>query len=138
MQNHQEAFNFYVKALKYDDKDIHSLIGAGRTTMKLNRYSDAATFLQKAYALMVLTEVDKAKGIKLTKEQEKEIVTILMDIHFCYFETGDLDNSKMYLEKARDLEPESYDVNFGLGNICFEAKSYKSSIDYYLKALEID
>jgi two-component system chemotaxis response regulator CheY len=89
--------------------------------------------IQKLSLLKIYERYDEAKDYAQQLLMQKEHPTVLSILAECYFNSGDFENARKYIDRLMDIKMDSKALNL-LGNICMKEEKYEEALQYYKQA----
>lgn len=121
LEDYKNAHKYFELALKFcEDDEIEILLAIAITLEQTNRYTDAISYLNKAYKL------------------DRSYMPVIYEMAFCYDKMGDNENSIKFYKRYIDQEPFSRDAWYNLGLVYNKINKYGEAIDAYDFAIAID
>ena len=108
----EEALNYFTLALSIDSNSFQSIIGKGRTLLKLNKYNDSILEFEKA--------------IKLNKSSYEPYFYL----GIIAFRERKYNLSENYFKKSLKINSENKETNYYLALIYYNKNNYNKAIDY--------
>jgi protein O-GlcNAc transferase len=121
----EDALNYFSLALSIDPNSFPSIIGKGRTLLKLNKYKDSSLEFEKAIKLNS-SSFEPYFYLGIIAFREKKIY-----------------NSENYFKKSLLLNSENKEANYYLALIYYNKNNYNKSLEYlegikYIKEKYLD
>lgn len=119
LENYQDAFAAYEKAVEKKKKDVDALYGAGMSALKIGQYETAIGFLER--------------GLKRKKKAE-----IYHGLGMAQMELGSYSEADLNLRKAIDKDENNAWYHLALAEINYRNSVFSIAITEFDKALAID
>ena len=119
LENYQDAYSAYEKAVEKKKKDVDALYGAGMSALKLGQYDKAIEFLER--------------GLKRKKRAE-----LYYGLGTAQMELGSYSEADLNLRKAIDKDDSNAWYHLALGEINYRNSVFSIAIMEFDKALAID
>jgi len=150
-----QAIKYLNKSLEGDPDNVQTLLSLAAAYDEVHQYDKSEAIYEKllaidperpvilnnyAYHLAVRgVQLDKAlnlsrKAIKLEPENGAYLDTV----GWIYYQLGDYDSARVYIEKSLKLRKESPEVLEHMGYVCLKLGDQAAAEEYWRKAIEFD
>ncbi|BCM25759.1 tetratricopeptide repeat protein [Methyloradius palustris] len=153
-KNPEEAETCYLRALELEPHRADSYLGLGLTSIALNKFSQAVSYLEQAIELQPdnLDALIKLADLLFSLQRRKEAQTIyakalnlkpddaklLCKQGVCLSDISQFGDSEIVFKKALDLEPRNEYMLYEFGMMYLESKNYTEAKNIFNKLMAIN